>query len=116
MGGASNGANKQRKGKLPVPVDTSSLRRNNRSTKYDGFRVPQPSDTHLPKSKVKPHINPAAPVTSEDSLPQAQDVEVPPPTIIKSMQAIGTQLCAIPAEELTVAAPSKPADGSTSSI
>ena len=90
MGAASNGANKQRKGKLPVPVDTTSLRRSNRSTKYDGHRVPQPSDTRLPKSKVKPHINPAAPVTADAHLPQVQDSEIPPPTTIESLQAIGT--------------------------
>lgn len=89
------------------------------SKKYDGFHVTQPTDSRPPKSKVKPRAIPTAatPLTdvSEDPASEAQEIVVPPPTTIPSMQAIGTQLCAIPVEELTIAALTKEKEGSASS-
>ena len=38
----------------PGHVDTTQLRRRTRSTRYDGFHVPQPSDIKKAVSKVKP--------------------------------------------------------------
>ena len=111
---------KHRKGKMSVPIDTANLRRSNRSTKYDGFRVPQPSDSRQQKSKVKPRLIPSAATaasqhTSAEQASDAQELAVPPPTPIATMQAVGTQLCAIPAEELSDAALTKGPEDSTSS-
>ena len=110
---------KHRKGKMSVPIDTAKLRCSNRSTKYDGFRVPQPSDSRQQKSKVKHRMIPsAATATSQHtSIEQASDTEelaVPPPTPLATMQAVGTQLCAIPAEEVSVAALTKGPEDSAS--
>ena len=41
--------------------------------------------------------------------------DLPPPTDIATMQAIGTNLCAIPEEELTVAAFTEDPAGTSSS-
>lgn len=112
--GSSSVAPKLRKGKRQVPVDTSTLRRSNRSTKYDGFRVLQPTDSRASKSKVKPRNVPSAQVHSEDDSSTDRDMVAPPPTSISSMQAIGTQLCAIPEEELTVEALTMSKEGSSS--
>lgn len=102
---SANQTQKQRKGKMPAPVDTSTLRRSNRNNKYDGFKVPQPSDAHRTKSKVKPRIIPSAAVgASMPSSGDDDDAAAPPPTSIPTMQAIGMNLCAIPAEELSTSA------------
>lgn len=112
---------KHRKAKMSVPIDTANLRRSNRSTKYNGFRVPQPSDSRQLKSKVKPRMIPsAATATSQHtSIEQASDTEelaVPPPTPLATMQAVGTQLCAIPAEEVSDEDLTKGPEDSTSSV
>ena len=108
---------KQRKGKMLAPVDTATLRRSNRTNKYDGFQVSATSETRLVKSKVKPRVVPAALTISEDAnsaattpaVPNTNDAlpDVPTPTPISTLQAIGTDLCAVPAEELTASALSK---------
>ena len=98
---------RQHKGKMAAPIDTSTLRHSTRNNKYDGFRVVHTTDTRSNKSKVKPHIVPSAAVglnfIMEGQQSEDQEETVPPPTTISTMQAIGTQLCAIPADELTVA-------------
>ena len=43
-----------RRCKFQVPLVTTEVRRSTRSTRYDGFRVPQISDVRAPLSKVKP--------------------------------------------------------------
>lgn len=37
-----------------APIDTARLRRSSRSTRYDGFKVPQVTDVRKTQSKVKP--------------------------------------------------------------
>ena len=37
-----------------VPLDTTTVRRSNRSNKYDGFKINQDTDTKRSKSRVKP--------------------------------------------------------------
>lgn len=68
---------------------------------------------------MKPYLIPtdAAPLNdvSQDPDSESQDIAVPPPTAITTMQAIGTQLCAIPAEELSVTVLTKEKEGSASS-
>ena len=90
-----------RKGKDPAPIDTSSLRRSTRSTKYDGFRVKVHDESRPSKSKVKPMVVPTMLHHGAASDSMETEFELPPPTPIPTMQNIGTQLCAIPAEELT---------------
>lgn len=67
-------------------VDTAQLRRSTRSTRYDGFRVPQPSDVRITVSKVKQRVNPAVAVISNATAPHMADSNVktdaPPPTTI----------------------------------
>ena len=63
----------------------------------------QTQESRIPKSKVKPRIIPSA-VSNVNSSVDHMHVEsedIPHPTTIATMQNIGTQLCAIPAEELT---------------
>lgn len=50
---------KSRKGKNQVPIDTASLRRGNRSNKYDGFRINLTNESRSHKSKVKPRALPS---------------------------------------------------------
>jgi hypothetical protein len=100
---------KQRKGKMQAPMDTSTLRRSNSNNKYDGFHVTQTTDSRPAKSKVKPRVIPSAATATEDAITmdstsEDQCVVAPPPTPIPAMQAIGTHMCAIPAEELTISA------------
>lgn len=92
-------------------VDTAQLRRSTRSTRYDGFRVSQPSDNKKVVSKVKPravpkvHISTSATI-SATSLNSGQgnlgaDSAVPPPTSITTIQNVGTNMCGIPPQDLS---------------
>lgn len=91
-------------------IDTSQLRRSTRSTRYDGFRVPQPTDAKPTVSKVKPRSVTTVTVKSLATAPhkslQLSDDAVsssvmPPPTTIETIQCIGTRLCGIPASDLS---------------
>ena len=108
---------KLRKGKSQAPIDTATLRRSNRSNKYDGFRTNLLTESRTTKSKVKPRLLPSAlPGTKEmeENTVNTTDETVPPPTPVSTMQNIGTQLCAIPAEELSDEILSDRNGGSTS--
>ncbi|KAE8791267.1 hypothetical protein D1007_34261 [Hordeum vulgare] len=100
------------KGKMKVQVDTSNLRRSLRSNKYDGFKIPSMAEGKITKSKVKPRMIPNIALQEVDRAPT---LEVPPPTAINTMQAIATQLCVIPEEELAdselLREDPRPADG-----
>ena len=86
-----------RRTKIQPPVVTTEVRRSTRSTRFDGFRVPQISDVRAPLSKVKPRQVPlAAASSSTAAAPQA-----PPPTPLHIMQDIGINRCAVPPSELT---------------
>lgn len=107
-----------RKGKGPAPIDTASLRRSTRSNKYDGFCINLNQDARPTKSKVKPQVLPSAvacEANSEEQDSVMQESAIPPPTTITTMQNIGTQLCAIPAKELSIEALTKEEDGPASS-
>ena len=88
-------------------VDTTQLRRSTRSTRYDGFRVPQPSDLKRGMSKVKPRKTPVVTrnlsATAPSGIPAVLDVSsepVPAPTPIPVIQEIGIVRCGVPPEEL----------------
>jgi hypothetical protein len=89
-------------------VDVSRLRRSTRSTRYDGFRVPQISDTKKAASKVKPRKIPSVPCNSTNFTAASSSLvsapgssEVPAPTPISVIQEVGSVKCGIPSEELT---------------
>ena len=108
---------KLRKGKSQAPIDTATLRRSNRSNKYDGFRTNLLTESRTTKSKVKPHLLPSALPSAkemEENTVNTADETVPPPTPVSTMQNIGTHLCAIPADELTDEILSDNNGGSTS--
>ena len=86
-----------RRSKFQVPPITTEVRRSTRSTRYDGFRVPQISDVRAPASKVKPRQAPSASSSSSVFSP----VQAPPPTPLRTMQEIGINRCAVPPSELT---------------
>ena len=93
-------AARPRRSKYKAPVVTTEVRRYTRSTRFDGFRVPQISDVRPTVSKVKPRVIPsAAPSSSTVIMDQA-----PPPTPFRTMQDIGIIRCAVPPQELTEAA------------
>ncbi|KAE8778135.1 hypothetical protein D1007_49002 [Hordeum vulgare] len=77
----------KRKGKMKLQVDTSNLRRSLRSNKYDGFKIPSMAEGKITKSKVKPRM---IPNIALQEVERAPTLEVPPPTSINTMQAIGT--------------------------
>ena len=85
---------KLRKGKSQAPIDTASLRHNNRSNKYDGFKVPPLTDSKIKLSKVKPRQVPSA-LTIRDTPTE----HIPPATPFQVIQQIGTNLRGIPANE-----------------
>lgn len=88
-------------------VDTIMLRRSSRSNKYNGFRVPLPSDKKTVNSKVKPRKNPAVHCTSIATAPSSAMMDgkvsqdIPPPTSIPTIQSIGTNMCGIHPDKLS---------------
>lgn len=88
--------------KAQVPISTTEVQRSTRSTRYDGFRASQPTDTRSTASKVKPRIIPLAVQGSSSAIVQDMTAKsTPPPTPIQIMQSIGVNRCAVPSEELT---------------
>lgn len=94
--------------KEPAHVDTVQLRRSTRSTRYDGFRISQPSDNKKTVSKVKARVIPAISNDTKTTAPQgvpnhstSAGPDVPPPTSIPTIQCIGINLCGIPKEQLS---------------
>jgi len=89
-----------RRSKYQVPLVTTEVRRSTRSTRYDGFRVPQITEVRAPASKVKPRV-----ISSVVPSSSAPVVDPPPPPIpLCLMQDIGINRCAVPPQELTEAA------------
>lgn len=87
------------RGKQLMPLDTTQVRRSTLSNKYDGFKVSQPKDIRVTKSKVKPRIKPSVslPVTgsSEDNVTNLmQDTPVP---VLQPMGGI----CGVPTQDLS---------------
>jgi hypothetical protein len=80
-------------------VDTIQLRRSARSNKYNGFRVPPPSDKKPVASKVKPRKEPFVHCSSHATAPSSATRNgkvsqvVPPPTAIHTIQSIATNMC-----------------------
>jgi hypothetical protein len=92
-----------------IPLVTSQVRRSARSNKYDGFKVHLIYDTKPVKSKVKTRVVPFVKESmkkkrsrAEDNAQSASDNNVPPPTPIATMQAIGVNLCGVPPEEVSL--------------
>lgn len=87
-------------------IDTTLLRRSTRCNKYDGFRVPPPTDRKLNISKVKPRKQPFVQCSSTATAPSEPGngkvtVDIPPPTSITTIQNIGTNMCGIPSDHLS---------------
>ena len=93
-----------------MPVDTICLRRSSRATRYDGFKANIVTAAKKTISKFKsrkaPAIassskatDPCSPVTLKPALVQSEDI--PPPTPIQQLQRVGSELCGIPAEDLS---------------
>lgn len=85
----------------PLHIDSTMLRRSSRCNKYDGFRVPLPSDHKQTASKVKPRKQPFVQCSSTATAPSAlgdgkAKHDIPPPTAITTMQNIGTNMCGTP--------------------
>ena len=91
----------------PGHVDTTQLRRNTRSNRYDGFHVPQLSDIKKGVSKVKPRKTPVITRNLYAMAPSGifavldvRPESVPDPTPILVIQEIGIVRCGVPPEEL----------------
>ena len=107
--------------KCRAPLVTTEVRRNTRSTRFDGFRVPQITDVLPTVSKVKPRVIPSAVLSSSNVIMD----QAPPPTPLHAMQDIGIIRCAVPPQELievallapddTATIHNSPVDGSSSS-
>lgn len=91
-------------------VDMICLRCSSRATRYDGFKANIITDTKKTLSRVKSRRAPAiassskatdpySPVTHKPALVQSEDI--PPPTPIQQLQRVGSELCGIPAEDLS---------------
>lgn len=90
-----------------APIDTAHLRRSTRSTRYDGFRVPQITDAKKYQTKVKQRVAPSVRCISMATDPHASPMAegkadaVPPDMPIQQIQYVGSVLCGIPAEDLS---------------
>lgn len=93
-----------------VPMDDRNLRRSTRATKYNGFKINQPTDHRVTKYKVAPRVIPSAAISAHDKLFDAklkekavhQEKKMPPgPTEIKTIQHIGVHQCGIDAADLS---------------
>lgn len=94
--------------KEKVAIDTTQLRRSTCLTRYVGFRVPQPMDIKPVVSKVKARVVPAITISSKATDPigaaeksDSKVAHVPPPTPIPTIQAISTNMCGVPPEDLS---------------
>jgi len=84
-----------------VPLDTTTVRRSNRSNKYDGFKINHDTDTKRSKSRVKPREIPFVNVVSLAAAPvQVPNAACPPPTPIEDLQWMGSN-CGIAPEALS---------------
>ncbi|KAI4974765.1 hypothetical protein ZWY2020_048372 [Hordeum vulgare] len=91
-------------------VQTLMLRKSTCSTRYDGFRVPQPSDSRRGASKLKDRVKPSLKLDTNTTAPidelSAPNGSGPAPdsapfTPIRMMQSIGTNICGVPPTQLT---------------
>lgn len=95
-----------------TPLDTSEVRRSTRANRYMGFKAPsmadsKPRQSHVKKHKI-PNVAPLPP--SVLTAPSAMTANtsgnsgpvVPDATRIITIQLLGTNLCGIPPEELSV--------------
>jgi hypothetical protein len=107
-----------------APESSVNLCRSARSNKYDGFRISPMSDSKPKMSKVKPRKVPNAPssvkITEITDETTALEEVAPPSTPISLIQMICTNMCGIPADELTedalVASSAEPSPNSISFI
>jgi len=89
-----------------VPSCTSQVRRSSRCNKYDGFKQKIVSVAKEVNSKVKPRKIPEVVLSDKEKGKQEQDKNattdpVPPSTPIPLIQAIGINLCGVPATKLS---------------
>nr|XP_020185585.1 ethylene-responsive transcription factor 3-like [Aegilops tauschii subsp. strangulata] len=93
-----------------APIDTVRMRRSSRSTRYDGFKVPQVTDVRKAQSKVKPRGAPSVACSSKATAPCAKLVlnplasttdDLPPLTPIHQLQYVGNVLCGVSPDDLT---------------
>ena len=75
-----------------VPLDTTTVRRSTRSTKYDGFKINHVSDIKRSKSRVKPRETSFVTAISLAAAPvQVMTDASPPPTSIEDIQQMGSR-------------------------
>ena len=84
-----------------VPLDTTTVRRSTRSTKYDGFKINHVSDIKRSKSRVKPRETSFITAVSLAAAPvQVRADACPPPMTIEDLQHKGSR-CGIAQDVLS---------------
>lgn len=89
---------------MAAPLDISEVRRSVRATRYMGFKASSLADAKKKVSHVKARVVPVIAdmeCDTEHIEPDETSKPVPPPTPIKLIQQVGTNLCGIPEVELT---------------
>ena len=86
---------------MPVPLDTTTVRRSNRSNKYDGFKINHAPEARRSKSRVKPRDIPFVNVVSLAAAPvQVPIADCPQPMSIEDLQQMGRS-CGIRPEAIS---------------
>lgn len=79
-----------------MPLDITMVRRSTRANKYDGFKVSQPKDIRVTKSKVKPRVVPT--VSLSANVPSKEKIMEETP--IQMLQILGGT-CGVPEQDLS---------------
>lgn len=93
----------RKKRRMNTPLEVSEVRRSVRATRYQGFKAPSMADNKKKPSYVKPRHTPdILEMQQLQSFEETLDTrQIPPPTLIETLQYLGTTTCAVPQEELT---------------
>lgn len=88
------------RGKQVMPLDTTHVRRSARANKYDGFKISQPKDVRVTKSRVKPRIIPSVSAPSANPPDEERVSDMMKDTPIPVLQHMGAS-CGVPAKDLS---------------
>lgn len=83
-----------------MPLDTTHVRRSARANKYDGFKISQPKDVRVTKSRVKPRIIPSVSAPSANPPDEERVSDMMKDTPIPVLQHMGAS-CGVPAKDLS---------------